>query len=166
MVLRFWFFSYKTCGILAAWPGIKHTPPVLEVKVLTTGPPGKPQEIISFRWGSPCGSDGKESACNVRDWGSILGLGRSPGVVATHSSILVWRIPWTEEPGGLQSMGSQRVRHYWATNTFQVLKMGHCEWDTHDGTCALIRRKQIDHTGAKRRGHMSTDQYGGHLPTR
>ena len=31
--------------------------------------------------------------------------------MATHSSILVWKIPWTEEPGGLQSMGSQRVRH-------------------------------------------------------
>ena len=31
--------------------------------------------------------------------------------MATHSSILVWRIPWTEEPGGLQSMGLQRVRH-------------------------------------------------------
>ena len=33
--------------------------------------------------------------------------------MATHSSILAWRIPWTEEPGGLQSMGSQRVRHNW-----------------------------------------------------
>ena len=31
--------------------------------------------------------------------------------MATHSSILAWGIPWTEEPGGLQSMGSQRVRH-------------------------------------------------------
>ena len=31
--------------------------------------------------------------------------------LATHSSILAWRIPWTEGPGGLQSMGSQRVRH-------------------------------------------------------
>ena len=31
--------------------------------------------------------------------------------VGTHSSILAWRIPWTEEPGGLQSMGSQRVGH-------------------------------------------------------
>ena len=31
--------------------------------------------------------------------------------MATHSSTLAWRIPWTEEPGGLQSMGSQRVRH-------------------------------------------------------
>ena len=37
--------------------------------------------------------------------------------IATHTSILAWRIPWIEEPGGLQSMGSQRVRHNWATNT-------------------------------------------------
>ena len=35
--------------------------------------------------------------------------------MATHSSTLPWKIPWTEEPGRLQSMGSQRVRHYWAT---------------------------------------------------
>ena len=34
--------------------------------------------------------------------------------MATHSSILVWRIPWTEEPGGLQSTGRQRVRHDWS----------------------------------------------------
>ena len=37
--------------------------------------------------------------------------------MATHSSILAWRIPCTEEPGGLQSRGSQRFRHDWATNT-------------------------------------------------
>ena len=37
--------------------------------------------------------------------------------MANHSSILVWRIPWTEEPGRLQSMGFQRVGHDWATNT-------------------------------------------------
>ena len=36
--------------------------------------------------------------------------------MATHSSTLAWRIPWTEEPGRLQSMGSQRVRHDWATS--------------------------------------------------
>ena len=35
----------------------------------------------------------------------------------THSSILAWRISWTEEPGGLQSTGSQRVGHDWSTNT-------------------------------------------------
>ena len=34
--------------------------------------------------------------------------------VVTHSSILAWKIPWTEEPGGLQSMGLQRVGHDWA----------------------------------------------------
>ena len=38
--------------------------------------------------------------------------------MATHSSVLAWRIPWTEEPGGLQSMGSQRVGQDWASNTF------------------------------------------------
>ena len=40
--------------------------------------------------------------------------------IATYSSILAWRIPWTEEPGGLQSMGLQRVRHGLVTNTFTL----------------------------------------------
>ena len=40
--------------------------------------------------------------------------------MVTHSSILAQTIPWTEEPGGLQSMGSQRVKHDWATNTFTL----------------------------------------------
>ena len=40
--------------------------------------------------------------------------------MATHSSMLAWRIPWIEEPGGLQSMGSQRVRHDCVTNTFTM----------------------------------------------
>ena len=58
--------------------------------------------------GFPSGSDGKESACNAGDPGLTPGLqdllekGK-----ATHSSILAWRIPWTEEPGGLQSMWSE-----------------------------------------------------------
>ena len=43
--------------------------------------------------------------------------------MATHSSILAQRIPWTEEPGGLQSMGSQRVRHGWARNTHLSLNI-------------------------------------------
>ena len=60
--------------------------------------------------GFPGGSDGKESACNVGDLGSIPGLGDPlEKGMATHSGILAWRIPWTEEPGGLQSMGSQRA---------------------------------------------------------
>ena len=50
------------------------------------------------------------------DQGSILGSGRSPEEgMATHSSILACRIPWTEGPGGLQSMGSQRGGHDWGT---------------------------------------------------
>ena len=48
------------------------------------------------------------NAGDVRNMGSIPGLGRSLGEGhATHSSILAWRIPWTEEPGGLRSIGSQ-----------------------------------------------------------
>ena len=47
--------------------------------------------------------------------------------MATHSSILSWRIPWTEEPGGLQSTGSQRVRHDWATSLHFTLNiLWHC----------------------------------------
>ena len=62
--------------------------------------------------GLPGGSDDKESAYNAGDPGLISGLGRSPGGGnGTHSSILAWRIPWTEEPGRLQSMRLQRVRH-------------------------------------------------------
>ena len=44
--------------------------------------------------------------------------------MATHSSILARRIPWTEEPGKLQSMGLQRVRHDWATFTYQNRRLG------------------------------------------
>ena len=46
--------------------------------------------------------------------------------IATHSSILAWRIPWTEEPGGPQSMGSQRARHDWATNIGGAQHTGKC----------------------------------------
>ena len=58
------------------------------------------------------GSDGKASACNVGDLGSIL-VREDPleKEMAIHSSTLAWKIPWTEEPGGLQSMGLQRVGH-------------------------------------------------------
>ena len=58
-------------------------------------------------------SDGKESACNTGDMGLIPGSENplEKGIPATHSSILTWRIPWTEELGGLQPMVSRRVRH-------------------------------------------------------
>ena len=60
----------------------------------------------------PSGSDGKESACNVGDW--VGSLGQEDALekeIATHSSILVWRIPRTEKPSQLQSMGWQRIGH-------------------------------------------------------
>ena len=60
----------------------------------------------------PDGSDGKESACNAGDPGSIPGSGKFPGEgMAPYPSIFAWRIPQTEEPGGLQSIASQRVGH-------------------------------------------------------
>ena len=66
--------------------------------------------------GIPGGTSGEELACRCR---RHKRLGFNPWVrkipleegMATHSSILVWRMPWTEEPGGLESMGSQRLRH-------------------------------------------------------
>ena len=58
------------------------------------------------------GSDCKEPACSAGDLVQFLGW-EDPleKEVATHSSALAWRTPWTEETGGLQSMGSQSVRH-------------------------------------------------------
>ena len=66
------------------------------------------KEWVYMYMGFPGGSDGKESACSAGDlgWEDPLEEG-----MATPSSILAWRTPWTKEPGGLQSMGSQRVRH-------------------------------------------------------
>ena len=52
------------------------------------------------------------NAGDARDMGLIPGLGRFPGEgMANHSSIIAWRIPWTEESAGRQSMGLQRVEH-------------------------------------------------------
>ena len=48
--------------------------------------------------------------------------------MANHTSIFVWRIPWTEEPGRLQSMGSQRVRLDWATNSFLHIYSSFLSW--------------------------------------
>ena len=73
---------------------------------------GESERTYMYWWGKtvegfPGGSDSKESACNAGDLGSVPGSERSPGEgKATHSSILAWRIPGTEEPGGLQSFGS------------------------------------------------------------
>ena len=68
--------------------------------------------MLSF----PGGSVVKNPPANAGDLGLIPELGRSPGEeMATHSSILAWRIPLAEEPGRLQAMGLRRVRHDWET---------------------------------------------------
>ena len=80
--------------------------------------------------GFPGVPSGKEPACQHRrhetqvlswGWEDLLEKER-----ATHSSVLAWEIPWTEEPGRLQSMGSHRVRHDWSnlahTQTCQIYK--------------------------------------------
>ena len=62
--------------------------------------------------GFPGGLVGKQYACNMGDSGLIPGLGRCPGEGNTsQSSILAWEMPWTVEPGGLQSLGSKCVGH-------------------------------------------------------
>ena len=68
----------------------------------------KEQQVLP-RWLS-----GKESACQAEEHGFDPRVGKIPleKAMATHPSILDWRDPWAEEPGGLQSMGSHRVRHY------------------------------------------------------
>ena len=61
----------------------------------------------------------------------VQSLGREDPLeeeMATHSSILAWEIPWTKDPGGLQSMGSQRVGHVWATNTKMLKSYRICNY--------------------------------------
>ena len=64
----------------------------------------------------PGGSVGKKSTCFAGDLDLILGIWKIPWrtewkSTPVHSTIPAWRIPWTEESGGLQFMGSQKVRH-------------------------------------------------------
>ena len=83
-----------------------------------------------------CSVSGKEPACQCRrrQETQVRFLGREDPLeegMATHSSILAWRIPWTEEPGGLQSVRSQRVRHDWSNLACM------CHRTTHQGLLAL-----------------------------
>ena len=82
--------------------------------------------------------------------------GRSPGVGSGNSpQYSAWKIPWTEEPGGLQSMGSQRVRHIWATKQqtygYYVLGIRTLAWESGEDTVrirALMLGSETRHLGA------------------
>ena len=84
---------------------------LLSFSVKRKGRPPERESIISFP-GFPGGSDSKESACMQET--QVQCLGQQDPLekgVATHPSILDWRIPWTKEPSVLQFMDSKRVRH-------------------------------------------------------
>ena len=73
---------------------------------------------VKIKWCFPGCSDYKESSCNSGELGLIRDLGRSTGEGNGYSlQYACLRIPWTEEPSRLNSMGLQRVRHDWVTNT-------------------------------------------------
>ena len=80
---------------------------------------------INKQSNSLCSSVSKESVCNAGDPGSIPGSGRSPGEGnASPLQYSAWRIPWTEEPGGLQSIGlpeldtTDRLNHHHHQSNF------------------------------------------------
>ena len=134
---------------LSSWPGIRPTPPAVEVRSLNywmaREVPLNPSEFMAFdelfEWnqgllmlgegaastsisssevwsevpGFPGGTSVKDSTCHCRRQGLIPVLGRSlEEGMATHSSIVAWRVPWTEEPDGPQPIGSQGVGHDWS----------------------------------------------------
>ena len=97
MKKNFWL-HYTACRILVPWSDIKPAPPVVEAGVLTTGLQGTPCKSLELL---------------------LLNLLLSiilEKAMAPHSSTLAWKIPWMEEPDRLQSMGSLRVGHNWATS--------------------------------------------------
>ena len=73
---------------------------------------GKKTEVLSVQWASLVAQKVKNLPAMWETWVQSLGQ-ENPleKAKATLSSVLAWRIPWTEEPGGQQSTGSQRVRH-------------------------------------------------------
>ena len=112
-----WLFSEDQIICDAERMGVHYFSLIWTLSLLSTGS----LDVCSLphRRDFPGGSDCKASACNVGDLGLIPGSGRSlEKEMATHSGILTWKIPWTEDPGRLQSMRSQRVGHDGASSLF------------------------------------------------
>ena len=78
---------------------------------------------------------------NARDMDLIPGLGKIPlsKIMATHSTVLTWKVPWTEEPCGLQSMESQRLRHDW-THTHMPSVLA---WESLDADQNLVNPSPV-----------------------
>ena len=96
------------------------------------------------------GTRGKEPACQCKRHkrSRFNPLGQEDSLeegMASHSSILAWRIPWTEQPGGLQSMGLQRVGHDWVTNTITNRNSKNCDnkKSHHLSECLLCTRNNM-----------------------
>ena len=98
-------------------------------------------------WLTPCSGD--------KFWRNSEGSGKYPGVGNSHrSSILAWKIPWKEEPGHLQAVGSQRVKHDWACthrHRHLCLCLQSLEWEPNKalriicGFCYFWKKIQINH---------------------
>ena len=101
-------FTGKVCWLWHRLYGLQ------SLKYLLSGPLQKwASQVVQWVRNLPA------SAGDGRDMGSIPGSGRSPGEGnGHHSNRLAWRIPWTEEPDGLRSMGSQRVGCAYITDIF------------------------------------------------
>ena len=93
--------------------------------------------LTNVKRGLPSGTTGKEPTCQCKRCESqVRSLGWEKHLekaMAGHCSILAWRIPWTEEPRGLQSKGLQRIQHYWATK-HSTQRYKHCIglWESMD----------------------------------
>ena len=98
-----------------------------------------PKTGVDWSLGFPGGASGKEPACQCRSWWEmwVQFLASEDSLVegmATHSSILAWKTPWTEEPGRLQSIGTHKVRHgwsnlAWSTHGLQSTRLL-CPWNS------------------------------------
>ena len=108
--------------------------------------------------------DPPDNAGDIRDTGLFPGWGDPlEEDMATHSSILAWRIPWTEEPGRLQSMGSQRVGHDWSnlacTHMFSSVQF----------SCSVMSDSLRPHESQNARPHCSSPTprvYSNSCPSR
>ena len=94
-----------------SWPALQMSPPGSRTEDASLSLTASVARRI-FTGGRPGGSVVKNPPANAGETGDAGSVPEDPlkEEMATHSSVLAWRTPWTEKPGGLQSMGSQRVR--------------------------------------------------------